>query len=140
MNATAPSVQLILDAEFPLVILSSEADIRDRCVKKIIQFAWEHIAQPIRLQGLADLVELSPRQLSRLFTSEIKQSPMHYVHRLRLEYACYFLVYSRLTVKEICLEIGWENEANFRNEFKKRKGYPPCEFRYRERSENRVHF
>ena len=140
MNATTPPAQLLLEATPHLVILSPEADIRDRRVKKILQFAQENFAHPICLQGLADLVELSPRQLSRLFTAEINQSHLQYVHLLRLERACYFLVHTRLKIKEICLEIGWENEANFRNEFKKRKGCTPCEFRYQQRTENRVYF
>ena len=134
-------LQLASNESVPIFTLIFERTITDRRVSKAIAYMREDLTRRMSLASLAAHAKISPRQLSRLFQSATKCSPIHYLHLLRLEEACFLLGNSFQRVKAIRLEVGLEDEANFMHEFKKLIGCTPLEYREKMMTlENRVHF
>ena len=138
---TQNHLHLVPNKSVPFPRLIPAREITDRRVSKAIAYMREDLTRRMSLASLAAHAKISPRQLSRLFQSETKYSPIHYLHLLRLEEACFLLGSSFQRVKAIRLEVGLEDEANFMHEFKKLIGCTPLEYREKMMTlENRVHF
>jgi transcriptional regulator GlxA family with amidase domain len=90
-----------------------------------------HLDQPHTLLTLASLIELCPRQLERLFKEGTGNSPLQYLHDLRLTRACDLLVTSFKNVTEIAEAVGFDNVNYFIRVFKAACGCTPLVFRKR---------
>ncbi len=84
-----------------------------------------HIADPLNLGQLANLADISPRQLNRLFREKMGQSTMNFYTGLRLEKAGNLLVRSPLSITEIALATGFASSAHFSYSFRRRTGLLP---------------
>ena len=54
---------------------------------------------------------------------------MRYLNRLRINEACELLMFSDLTVTDICYRVGFNNLSNFNRQFLAMKQVPPSRFR-----------
>lgn len=133
MSVTSAKLQLVLNGSAPFSTLISEENISDYEVRKVVVLMKEDLSQVQSIKLLAEAAEMSLRQLERRFKLETGHSPMHYLHVLRFERACFLLSHSSLRVKEICHEVGIENMSNFDHEFKKWKSCTPRNYRQKMR-------
>ncbi|MFF5205762.1 GlxA family transcriptional regulator [Streptosporangium sp. NPDC000396] len=89
----------------------------------------DHLAQNLDVQhtlaGLAAVAHLSPRGLSRAFTTTIGITPLEYQQRLRLELAATLLAETSLTVEAVAARCGFRDARHFRRLFGARYGAPP---------------
>jgi transcriptional regulator GlxA family with amidase domain len=98
-------------------------------VKRAILLMEQHIGQPLSLGELAHRLEMSVRQLERLFNSEMDTTPLTYGRQLRLRTAAWLLTSSDRTVTEIASSCGFSDASHFGREFKKEYGEAPNAFR-----------
>lgn len=98
-----------------------------------IQAALEHIqlnlAQPLSVESLAEVVHLSPRQFTRVFTAETGQSPARAVERLRVEAARLMIEQSRHPLATVARETGFRDRAHMREVFMRVLGVTPLAIR-----------
>ena len=94
-----------------------------------IEAMENHIADPLELTQLAKLSEISPRQLNRLFRSNMGQSSMNFYFKLRLEKARKLLKQSTLPITEIALANGFSSSAHFAHSFRRTFGSTPSSLR-----------
>ncbi len=94
-----------------------------------IEFMQAHLRGGLTLASLARRAGLSKSQFSALFKSQIGFSPMDYFAHLRIQEACYLLDNTRLSVKDICTKIGFEDQYYFSRVFRKTMGMPPVAYR-----------
>lgn len=85
-------------------------------------FAWTAAA-------LAREAGLSRTLLSMRFRQILKESPMAYLARWRLQLAARALVTSSEPVAQIAAAVGYESEAAFNRAFKRLHGVPPARYR-----------
>jgi transcriptional regulator GlxA family with amidase domain len=78
---------------------------------------------------LADELGLSARTLSRRFHDTLNISPGRWIQEKRLQKAKALLEKTRLSVSEICFQVGYEDVASFSRLFSKSTGMAPGEFR-----------
>jgi AraC-like DNA-binding protein len=78
---------------------------------------------------MAQSVNLSLSHLHHLFKDEIGMSPAKYLKHLRMQRALYLLETTFLTVKEIMLRIGMQDESHFIRDFRKAYGMTPIRYR-----------
>lgn len=97
----------------------------------VLQYLNENIAEPICLERLAAIANLSPSRFSHLFRSETGNTPAHSLKTLRLEKAKVLLLNTCLTVKQIRSLIGLIDKDHFRRQFKQVYGASPKEYRKR---------
>jgi transcriptional regulator GlxA family with amidase domain len=100
-----------------------------------VHMVQEHLAQhldtPHTLASLAAVARLSPRGLSRAFTSTIGMTPLEYHQGLRLELASALLAETDLTIEAVAARCGFTDPRHFRRLYTARHGAPPSRHRTR---------
>ena len=94
-----------------------------------IETMENHVADPLELGQLAELSDISPRQLNRLFHDKLGQSTIKFYRDLRLEKARKLLIQSTLSITEIALANGFANSAHFSYSFRRTFGLTPSSLR-----------
>ena len=89
----------------------------------VLQWVKERFAG--RIEELAAVANLSPRQFSRAFLGETGQSPAKAVERLRLEAARFMIEEGRHTVNIVAQETGFADRERMRRAFLRTFGVPP---------------
>lgn len=80
------------------------------------------------LQYIADKLNISSKQVSKIFNCQQARSVSDCINDVRLEKAADWLLNSSLNIKEILQKIGVENESYFYKLFKKKYGVTPKEY------------
>ena len=101
----------------------------DDRVCRIQQYLRSNFAEPISVEDLARLVNLSSSRLTHLFKSEVGYTPASCLKFVRLEKARELLETTFLSVKQIISLVGMSDKDNFRRDFKRAYGLPPREYR-----------
>jgi iron complex transport system substrate-binding protein len=89
----------------------------------------QHIHEPLSIQVLADLLNISTRHLLRIFKARFEVGPQIYLQQLRIEKAKHYLVANQYGIKEIAISLGFEDEYYFSRAFKKATNMAPSNFR-----------
>jgi len=111
--------------------LSQHTEHEDAPVREAQEWLHRHYSEEVNIEGVAAMVGMSPRNFARRFKAATGQSPLNYLHALRIETAKRLLENGRQTVQEIMLETGYEDGIFFRKLFKRHAGVPPSEYRAR---------
>lgn len=98
-------------------------------VKRAILLMEQQVGRNIPLEELACKLNLSPRQLERLFKAETGKSPRAFANVLRLRTAAWLLTSSDRTVADIASSCGFADASHLGREFRKQFGVPPIMFR-----------
>ncbi len=83
----------------------------------------------LTLNDIANEVALAPTYFSKIFKAETGVNFKTYLNNTRFEYAKKLLIYSDMTVMQICVECGFNDYPNFIRRFKQHTGYYPIEYR-----------
>lgn len=106
-----------------------ELENESRRIMKIENYIVNHFMDEIRLNDLAQMVNMSPSAFSRFFKLSTSRSVGEYVVDTRLGAAARRLVDTTESVSTICYDCGFNTLSNFNRLFRKRKGCSPTEFR-----------
>ncbi len=98
-------------------------------VEQSIHYIRRNYSEPLNLNKLAEIANLSPYYYAHCFKEETGFSPMEYVTNTRLEQAKVKLIRTQKTVEEIADEIGYSSSSSFINMFVKKVGYSPKQYR-----------
>jgi AraC-like DNA-binding protein len=98
-------------------------------LNRILDLLHKHFAQPIRVQDLCSVGNLSARSLHRLFVRHLGENPSDYLGRLRIGRACMLLVETDRPISMIAVEAGFSSLANFNRRFREARQMTPKEFR-----------
>ncbi len=94
--------------------------------EQIADYLDEHFAEKISLDQIAENMYLSPFYISKIFKSEIGESPIHYLIRIRMEKAKELLEKKpELSVADVSGCVGYEDVYHFSKLFKKTYGVSP---------------
>ena len=100
--------------------------------------AQRHIAAeldaPVDVVQLAGIARMSVRQLERVFTRLIGETPSAHARRLRIERAATRLRSSRASILEIAIEAGFASHEAFTRVFGQRFGVTPAAYRKQQRA------
>ncbi|MDR1950468.1 MAG: helix-turn-helix domain-containing protein [Spirochaetaceae bacterium] len=98
-------------------------------LKKAERFIWENYTRKISLQEIADASGLSAPYFSSIFKEEMGENLSNYLNRLRVEKATTLLAESNLSLNEIALTCGFEDQSWFSKIFKSHTGISPGKYR-----------
>lgn len=101
----------------------------DRRVKKVLELIDENLHGKLQVDALSESVNLSPSRLHHLFKAELGLPVVQYIKVMRLKQARELLETTFLTVKEITLRVGFNDESRFVQDFKKTYGLTPAQYR-----------
>jgi AraC-like DNA-binding protein len=103
--------------------------LRDKQIGQALGLMHRDPEQDWSVESLADQVSMSRSKFAAKFKRLVKESPLAYLSRLRLNIAAALLVETDLTVGEISHRVGYEAETAFSSAFKKRYGAAPGIYR-----------
>ena len=99
--------------------------------------AWikEHFAEPLHIEELARLVNMSPSALHHHFKAVAAVSPVQYQKRLRLQHARKLLLAESTSAESVAYQVGYASPSQFNREYVRLFGEPPRRDAERMRSE-----
>lgn len=98
-------------------------------IRQTVEFMYANLDRPPTLRALAKCARLSPSQFSAQFRASTGVTPTRYMLRLRIERAKQLLRNSRLSVLEIGMTVGFDNQQHFATVFRRLAGISPSIYR-----------
>ncbi|MBE7185231.1 MAG: GlxA family transcriptional regulator [Methylobacterium mesophilicum] len=93
--------------------LRARLGVQNSKVLTIIELMEANLAEPLSLIEIADQVDLSRRQIERLFRQEMGRSPARYYLEIRLDRARHLLIQSSMPVVEVAVACGFVSASHF---------------------------
>ncbi|MBQ3515480.1 MAG: helix-turn-helix domain-containing protein [Lachnospiraceae bacterium] len=103
----------------------STVDVVKRA-KKYIQLNY---AKDIDLEDVSKHLQISPYYFSKLFKKKTGKNFIEYLTQIRMEQAKKLLSDTSMSMKEICMEVGYSDANYFSRAFKKNVGLSPTEYK-----------
>lgn len=94
-----------------------------------IYFMERHYKEKLTLESVADAAGFSPAHFSRLFQAQLGKPYSEYLSDIRLRHVRADLLNTKKSITEIALESGYAYPANLTEQFKRRTGMTPMEYR-----------
>ena len=104
-------------------------------IELVVAHIRRNLRNPLSIEELAAVANLSPRQFSRAFLAETGQTPAKAVERLRLEAARFMMEGGRHSVKLVAQETGFADRERMRRAFIRTFGLPAEALRRNARQE-----
>ena len=120
---------LLLDLKRSLLPASNEDKELER-MKPVLQYIELHLHRPLLLEELAGVAEVSQQYLCRLFQRTVRERPVAYINKQRVNRSKQLMFSSRgHKIYDIAQRAGFENVSYFCAVFKRMTGMPPEEWR-----------
>jgi transcriptional regulator GlxA family with amidase domain len=104
------------------------------CHKTLIKVASlmeANIEEPLSLDELADAVQISRRQIERLFKRHLGSVPTRYYLELRLRRARELLLLTNMSIMDVAVACGFQSPPHFSKCYRSHFNYPPGQERQR---------
>ncbi|GAB3221458.1 AraC family transcriptional regulator [Spirosoma arcticum] len=96
---------------------------------KIYEYILNRYNQEITLEEIAAVVYISPKSFCRYFKSKTHKTFTQFVSEVRVGQACKLLIDDKISIGQICYEVGFMNLSNFNRQFKAITGLTPAHYR-----------
>jgi len=97
-------------------------------INKIYKYIIEHFKEPISLNQVANLANMTPQAFCKYFKMRTKKTFSFFLNEVKVSYACRLLAEGNLNVLQICYESGYNNLSNFNRQFKRITKMTPTEY------------
>ena len=114
-----------------------DPDVQRR-LKQAREYIDDCFDSALRLEQIAQQACLSEFHFQRLFRQTFERTPHQYMTGRRLERARELLLYTDLSISEICMLIGFQSLGSFSTLFSRQTGMSPSA--YRNQFGSRKHF
>lgn len=104
---------------------------QDSVVNIVQQYILENLQKGHSLTSIAEFMNMSSRNLTRIFKKECGMTPMGFLTDARIDAARRYLESTELSLKEIAKRCGFENEGSMRRIFLRRIDINAADYRYR---------
>jgi AraC-like DNA-binding protein len=105
-----------------------QPDARQR-ISRTLAYMKEHLGQPLQLDTLAGLANLSRSRYAGLFKQQTGFAPIDYFNRLRMHRACQWLDTTDESVKAIASRLGYADPLYFSRVFRSVTELSPMAYR-----------
>jgi AraC family transcriptional regulator len=98
-------------------------------LRHVLDFMQVNLDRPPNLRTLATCARLSPAQFSAQFRASTGMTPTRYMLRIRIDRAKQLLRNTRLSILEVGMSVGFDNQQHFATVFRRLVGVPPSLYR-----------
>ncbi len=98
-------------------------------LEMVFQFIEENYSRSISLKDVATAMGYCPSYLTDLVRRHTGQTVNHWIIKRRIALACSLLEETSLSVNQIALETGYQNEGHFFRQFRQHCDMPPLAWR-----------
>ncbi len=109
--------------------LNNQERLRSELVERAKEYVFAHLHEELTLTHLTCSASLSSAHLTRLFHSQVGQTPMEYVWQQRVKRGVELLEFTGLTVEQIALRCGFKTSYHFSRRVKAVTGRTPTQIR-----------
>ena len=114
---------------------AEQLTVNNKLVERSLLILEQNMSKPLSTDEIADRLNISRRQLERLFISETGQSLQKFYRHIRLQYGKWFLSNTTRTITDIALECGFSDSAHFSRTFQAEFEKKPSEYRTEKQDE-----
>lgn len=107
---------------------NSIAAERLNSIKEVLAYISDNYSSNISLDSLAKIAGMNPKYFCRYFRSMTERTPIDYLNYYRIECACEMLSTKDISIKEVAISCGFNDESYFIKIFHKYKGITPKQF------------
>lgn len=108
-----------------------KSEVTPDVVETGIQLMQDNISKTITLNEMASFSKLSVTHFSSLFKKKTGYSPIEYFNHLKIQKACQYLSFTKMTIKEVAFNVGVEDQYYFSRMFRRLMGASPSEYKKR---------
>ena len=98
-------------------------------MNEVLEYVREKYAEPIKLEELARIANLSTSQFERRFKKVFQITPTRHILNVRIRAACNLLSTTNNTIASVALDVGFYDHSHFIRRFKKVLDMAPNEYR-----------
>lgn len=98
-------------------------------MQRIRQYIEVHLDQPMRVEDLVGLCDMSEGHFFRCFRNTFKLSPMCFVMQRRINYAQKLMLTTFQSLAEVAINAGFYDHSHFVRVFRRHEGCAPGEWR-----------
>lgn len=109
--------------------LSGEQNRAMSAIDQVCEFIKANLGDDLSLIRLADVIDLNPSYLSRLFKQERGLNLSEYIEELRFMKAKELLAEGNMKIAEVAMRVGYDAPHSFTRFFKRWADIPPQEYR-----------
>lgn len=117
--------------------INSSLDYKETVVQAVMEYINSD-CQNANLTKIAEDTHQSMTVLSKLIKQKTGYKFQELLQRRRFQKAVYLLMETELTVEDIALEVGYENQSYFYRQFQKRYGMTPAKYRKLHKKDKRI--
>ena len=110
-------------------VMSRRENRSSSVIDRARDYIMAHYKKDISLDDVSREVDISPYYFSKIFKEATGENFIEYLTNLRIEKAKELLDNTEMSMKEICLEVGYSNPNYFSRIFKKSVGVSPTEYK-----------
>ncbi|MCF7980797.1 MAG: helix-turn-helix domain-containing protein [Pseudomonadales bacterium] len=103
----------------------------DEVVSRAQEYMHEYFNAQFTMDDLAHQMGMSTRNFNRRFKNATGETPLAYLHKLRINYAKTLLETNFKSIQEVCYNVGYEDIPFFRSIFKRYTGLTPKQYKQR---------
>lgn len=112
-----------------LPVIPEKIRLIDKRIIKVCSYIEQNLDKPIKLNMLAKHVYLSPSRLNILFKESLGMPPFAYALQMRINKAKELLIDTSLSLRQISILIGFQDQSQFSRAFHKAEGINPLTYR-----------
>jgi transcriptional regulator GlxA family with amidase domain len=101
----------------------------DQRVKQAQAFIERCFKQDISVEDVSRRASMSTRNFTRRFQMAVGMPPVRYIARCRVEHAKNLLAQQGMSMLQVAMACGFNDEASFRRSFKQFSGTTPTQYR-----------
>lgn len=113
-------------------------DTRKELVNRIKEYIKANLNLPLTSSHLGDRFEMTDAQVKMIFNKVEDRTLTSYIKSVKLKFACYELLYSDKSIKQISEDVGYANPSKFSKFFKSSKGDTPLRYRIKNQTSLRL--
>ncbi|HIK79731.1 MAG TPA: GlxA family transcriptional regulator, partial [Porticoccaceae bacterium] len=103
--------------------------VNNRLVGRALLLMEQNLSRPLSTDEIAARVDISKRQLERLFISETNDSLQKFYRKIRLRYGLWLLQNTKRLITDIAQECGFADTAHFSRAFRAIFDKKPTDYR-----------
>ncbi|HSK70387.1 MAG TPA: AraC family transcriptional regulator [Pyrinomonadaceae bacterium] len=102
---------------------------RRRAIERVIKSVSLNLGEPLTMEEMAKMAYMSPFHFNRVFHQVTGLPPAQFLYAMRLEKAKCLLLTTKMSVTNICFEVGYNSVGTFTSRFTELVGLSPREYR-----------
>ena len=104
------------------------ANERLHSIKQVLAYISDNYSNNISLDELSHIAGMNPKYFCRYFKSMTDRTPIDYLNYYRIESACEMLSTKDMTIREVAISCGFNDESYFIKTFHKYKKITPKQY------------